>query len=117
MFTHEQLSAAALLSLKLFSNVGGIFLVFYGIASVLRGYLIARSRYLPRILGLLLCLGGVGFIVQDLLIVLSPARSSAFFLLPMIVAMVSLMLWLLVKGVDGREWEAMAAPMAGRGSG
>ncbi|HKX03558.1 MAG TPA: DUF4386 domain-containing protein [Methylomirabilota bacterium] len=108
VFTHEQLSAAALLSLKLFGNVGGIFLVFYGVASVLRGYLIARSRYLPRVLGLLLGLGGIGFIVQDVLIVLSPASASGFLLLPMIVAMVSLMLWLLVRGVEGREWEEMA---------
>ena len=108
VFTREQLSAIALLSLKLFGNVGGIFLVFYGVASLLRGYLIVQSRYLPRTLGVLLGLGGVGFIVQDILIVLSPARSSGLLLLPMIVAMLSLMLWLLVKGVDARHWEALA---------
>lgn len=108
VFTHEQLSAVALLSLKLFGNVGGIFLVFYGVASLLRGYLIAQSRYLPRTLGVLLVLGGVGFIVQDILIVMVPARSSGYLLLPMIVAMLSLMLWLLVKGIDARQWEAVA---------
>src|SRR3954469_9321251 len=43
-FSPDQLDAFALLSLKLYGVGGGIFMVFYGIASILRGYLIYRSR-------------------------------------------------------------------------
>ena len=42
-FSPEQLNALALLSLKISANCGWIFLAFYGVPSVLRGYLIYRS--------------------------------------------------------------------------
>ena len=105
-FSPDQLNALTLLSLKLYGRVAGIFMVFYGVASVLRGYLIFRSGYLPRSLGVLLALAGVGFIAQNFAIVLAPAHASDFLLLPAIVASASLMLWLLVKGVDIPKWEA-----------
>jgi hypothetical protein len=38
-------------------------------------------------------------------IIVAPAWSSPFFLLPMIVGMLVLALWLLVRGVDERAWE------------
>ena len=108
-FSPDQLNTLALLSLKLYGVGGGIFMVFYGIASILRGYLIFRSGYLPRALGVLLALAGLGFIVKNFALVLAPAYASDGFLLPMFLAGVSLTVWLLVKGVDVPKWEAKAA--------
>jgi uncharacterized protein DUF4386 len=108
-FSPDQLNTLALLSLKLYGYGSGIFMVFYGVASILRGYLIFRSGYLPKALGVLLALGGLGFVMKNFALVLAPAYASDGLLLPMSVAGVSLTVWLLVKGVDVPKWEAKAA--------
>jgi Domain of unknown function (DUF4386) len=104
-FSPEQLNALALLALKISGNCGWIFLAFYGVPSVLRGYLIYRSGYLPKFLGILLLTAGLGFITKDFLVVLAPAYASDALLLPMFLAIFSLMLWFLFKGVDAQEWQ------------
>jgi hypothetical protein len=108
-FSPDQLNTLGLLSLKMYGLGGGIFMVFYGIATSLRGYLIYRSGYLPKALGVLLALAGVGFIVSNFVLVLAPAYASNFLLLPMFLATVSVTAWLLVKGVDLQKWEARTA--------
>jgi predicted MFS family arabinose efflux permease len=84
------------------------FVGLYGIATFLRGYLIARSGYLPKTIGILLMIAGVGFVAKNVTIVLAPAYSSDYFLAPMSVAGLALMLWILVKGVDPVKWRERA---------
>jgi hypothetical protein len=110
-FSPDQLNTLALLSLKVYGYGGGIFMVFYGVAAVLRGYLIFRSGYLPKVLGVLLALAGLGFIAKSFALVLAPAYASDGLLLPMFLAAVSLTVWLLVRGVDVPKWEAKAATL------
>lgn len=105
-FSADQLNSLGLLSLKMYGLGGGIFMVFYGLATLIRGYLIYRSGFLPRALGALMALAGAGFIASNFLLVLAPAYASDLLLLPMFVAVVSMTAWLLVKGVDVRKWEA-----------
>ncbi len=107
-FSPDQLNTLALLSLKLYGLGGGIFMVFYGIAWVIRGYLIFRSGYFPKVLGVLLIIAGLGFMAKTFTLVLAPAYASNVLLLPMFVAGMSLMVWLFVKGVDVAKWEAKA---------
>lgn len=109
-FSPQQLDAMTLLSFRLYGRIAAICMVFYGIASVLRGYLIYRSGFLPRTLGVLLAVAGVGFIARTFTYVLVPAWSSELMLAPMFLAMLSLTLWLFVKGVDVAKWEAAARP-------
>lgn len=92
-------------ALTLYGYGGSVFMVFYGIATALRGYLVYRSSYLPRMLGLLLVLGGLGFIVKNFVIVLMPQYDTELLLLPMFAAMIPLAGWLLLKGVDRDRWE------------
>ena len=108
-FSPDQRDGLVMLSLKLYGYGGGIFMVFYGLACLLRGYLIFRSGFLPRVLGVLLALAGLGFVTRNFLLVLAPAYASDFFLLPMFLAGLALAGWLLVKGVDVATWEAKAA--------
>jgi len=108
-FSPDQLNTLALLSLKLYGVGGGIFLVFYGVPSIILGYLIVRSGYLPKFLGVLLALAGVGFVISNFVRVLAPAYASSFLLLPVILAVVSMTAWFLVKGVDVAKWEESAA--------
>jgi len=112
-FSPDQLNTLALLSLKLYGYGGGIFMVFYGVASVLRGYLIFRSGYLPKVLGVFLALGGLGFVARSFALVLAPAYASDGLLLPMSLAGVLLTVWLLVRGVDVPKWEGKAATFEG----
>jgi len=105
-FTPEQLNALALLCFKLYARVGGMFMVFYGVAAVVRGYLIYRSGYLPRPLGVLLTIAGLGFITRNFVLVLAPAYASDLLLLPMFVAVLSMTLWLLARGIDIARWNA-----------
>jgi hypothetical protein len=111
-FSPDQLNALSLLSLRMYGLAAGIFMAFYGIASALRGYLIYRSGYLPRALGVVLMLAGLGFITRNFVFVLAPAYDSNIFLLPVFVAIVALTVWFLVKGVDVAKWEARAASVA-----
>jgi hypothetical protein len=103
--SRDQRNTFTLLSLTLYEYGGSVFMVFYGIVSVLRGYLIFRSGYFPRLLGALLVFGGLGFVAKNFVLVLAPQYDSGVLLLPMFIAMTPLALWLLVKGVDSTTWE------------
>src|SRR5688500_18643807 len=95
--------------LRMYGLAAGIFMAFYGIATGIRGFLIYRSGFLPRALGVLMMLAGLGFITRNFVLVLAPAYLSNVFLVPMFLAGLSLTLWMLMKGVDVPKWEARAA--------
>jgi hypothetical protein len=81
-------------------------LVFFGPYCLLIGYLVFRSTFLPRILGVLMALAGLGW-----LIFLSPLghHLSTYLKVLGFVAEASLMLWLLVMGVNASKWEKKAS--------
>src|SRR6202030_4616307 len=62
VFSTEQLQALALLFLKVNDHGAAIALVFFGFYALLQSYLIIRSTFLPRTLGMLSVLGGVGWL-------------------------------------------------------
>jgi hypothetical protein len=99
-FTADQRNGLALLALRLFGTIGGLFLGMYGIATILRGYLIMRSEYLPKVLGILLMIGGAGFVLRTWTYLLVPSISTNLMLIPIAVGGIPLTLWLLFRGVD-----------------
>jgi uncharacterized protein DUF4386 len=101
-FKVEQLQAAALLSLTLHAQVIKIALVLFAFYDFLLGYLIFRSTFLPRTLGVLLMCAGVGWLT----FIWPPlAAALSSYVLPFgALAEILLMLWLLVKGVDLSRW-------------
>lgn len=109
VFTAAQIDALVLLSLKLFSYGAGLFLIFYGTGWIIRGALMIRSGYFPKFLGLLMILGGLGFVARTLTAVLAPQYSSTIMLMLMAPGGVLLGLWLLIRGVDPQKWEARRA--------
>ncbi len=96
-FTVEQRNALALLSLRISATIAGLFLCLYGIATMIRGWLIERSGYFPRIFGILFIIGGAGFFLRSLTFILAPRYSSGLMLLPMAVAGIPFLVWLLVR--------------------
>ncbi len=103
------------LCLTIYGYVNGIFAVFYGTAAMVRGYLMLRSGYLPRALGILFVVGGAGFIAKNFLIVFTPQYDVPYVLLPMFLAMGSWMLWVLIKGVDHARWDTTQAAQSPAG--
>jgi hypothetical protein len=108
-FPAGQRESLALLSI----NAGGfgleVFSMFYGAGAICLGYLIFRSGFLPRLLGILLAISGAGFMAKAFTLVLAPQYASPLLLAPVAVAWVALTAWLLVKGVDAATWQAKAA--------
>jgi len=80
-------------------------LVFFGPYCLLLGYLIFRSTFLPRVLGALMAVAGLGW-----LIFLSPLAIHLSTLLKVVgfLAEMSLMLWLVMKGVNVQRWKEQA---------
>jgi len=112
-FTAEQLQALALMFLKLNEYAFNIDLVFFGLWCVLAGYLIFRSTFLPRTLGVLLAIDGLGFVTY-----LYPPLAYHLFI-PYLAAAsalgeIPLELWLIVIGVNAQRWKEQATAAAVR---
>ncbi len=102
-FSTDQLQALALLFLKVNDRGAGIALVFFGFYALLTGYLTVRSTFLPRALGVLGMLGGLGW-----LSFLYPPLGYRLFPFIAVLALLGallLILWLLVFGVDEQRWK------------
>ena len=87
-------------------------LVFFGFYCLLIGYLIFRSAFLPRILGVLMAMAGVGWLTF-----LSPTlanRLSPYIFGPGIVGEGALTLWLLAMGVNAERWNEQAGVIGRR---
>jgi hypothetical protein len=86
-------------------------LAFFGPYCLLIGYLIFASTFLPRTLGVLMAAAGAGW-----LIFLSPLviHLSTYLKILGLFAEASLMLWLIVKGVNVQRWNDLATARRGR---
>jgi hypothetical protein len=87
--------------------------VFFGLWCILIDYLIARSTFLPRTIGVLYALAGLGYLT---LLLWQPL---AKYLYPYNLALagpgeISLLLWLLVKGVNVPKWKEQASDLTNR---
>ncbi len=106
-FSTEQLQALALVFLKLralcYHNIG---LVFFGLYCLLIGYLVLRSNFLPKIIGVLMVLAGLSYAV----FLFPPLDSNLqpYILVFPAVGQISLTLWLLVAGVNTDRWRKQA---------
>ena len=108
-FPPEQIDALAGAFLSLYGGLSGLFMLIYGTAWILRGYLTFRSGYLPRVLGALMAVAGVGFVAKNLTKLLAPEYSPDLLLAPMFLNVIVVALWMLVKGVDQAKWERAVA--------
>lgn len=106
VFDASQLQALSLLLVKINNQIANMALVFLGISTFFQGYLIVKSTFLPRFLGVVTLISGLGWLTY-----LYPALGSALFYYLVVFAMLGLLLtsgWLLVRGVDEQRWREQA---------
>jgi hypothetical protein len=106
-FSTEQLDAISLLFLKINDQGAALALLFFGFGVILEGALILRSTFLPRALGVLSLVSGIGWMTF-----LWPPLGYAMFNIVAPFALLSSLAmigWMLVKGVDDQRWRAQAA--------
>jgi len=110
VFSAEQLQALALLLLKVNDHGAAMALVFFGFNTVLTSYLIIRSTFLPRILGVLGMLGGLGWLTFLYL----PLGYRLFLYVAAVglLGSAALIVWLLVFGVNEQRWKEQAGAAA-----
>lgn len=103
----HQIEAFSYLAIKAHGYGFGIGLIFFGCECLLDGWLIVKSGYFPRALGILVQIAGLCYLVNSFALLLSPALADAIFpaiLLPPFIGELSMAIWLLVKGVNLAKW-------------
>ena len=106
-FSPEQLHALSYLAIKAHGYGFGIGLIFFGVACLVRGYLIFKTEYLPKILGILMAIAGLSYLINSFALLLAPSFAAAIFpgvLIPAFIGELSLTLWLIVNGVNVQRW-------------
>lgn len=107
----EQLQALAMLSLKLYTQVFNISFVLFALFELTIGYLILRSAFLPRTLGVFMVIAGLSWTSFVWPPFAAPLLSYIVFLN---LGELLLPLWLVVKGMDVARWrEGARAPNRG----
>lgn len=104
-FTPDQLHTLSYLSIKLHDFGFGVGLIFFGFVCLIEGYLIFKSGYFPKTIGVLMALAGICYLTNSFALILAPQFSSITLLLPCVIAELSLSLWLIFKGVNIPLWK------------
>lgn len=104
-FNPAELQALARGPIRLFGYTFSVSLTFFGVFCVLTGILIIRSKFLPRILGLLMIAAGVAYWMDSFRLFLD-LRPLPYILRVPLVAENALALWLVVFGVNEAKWRA-----------
>ncbi|HUQ20721.1 MAG TPA: DUF4386 domain-containing protein [Gemmatimonadaceae bacterium] len=107
VFDAKQLEAIAYLMIRLNTVGTQVAVPFLGIGTIITSYLMLRSTFLPRFLGIIGMSGGAGWVMFWY-----PPLGSKMFLPIAFTALFGCAVtigWLLVRGVDENKWHAMAA--------
>src|SRR3989442_1963501 len=97
-FTPEQVQSIALILLRVNNTGAATAMAFFGFSVTLNGYLIFRSTFLPRWLGVLAMISGLGWLT----FLYPPLGYSAFMILALVAlaGSAAMIFWLLVFGVN-----------------
>lgn len=104
----DQLHSLAYVYLNLHDYGFAIGLIFFGFVCLMEGYLIYKSTFLPKFIGILMGIAGICYLTNSFAGILAPKLASALFptiLMPCLIAELTLSLWLIVKGVNVEKVE------------
>jgi hypothetical protein len=99
-FDSHTREAIGMILIRMHGQANGINQTFWGLWLLPFGWLVVRSRFLPRWLGYWLLLDGIAWIVVGITWFLTPDYTDALFryFQPVFLAELAAMLWLLIKG-------------------
>jgi hypothetical protein len=110
VFAPDQLQALALLFLNAHESVVLIWGLFFGLHLLVFGYLVYRSGYFPKLLGILLLIVALAYLVQDFGNMLFPQYKALFTSIGSLAFLeIVFPLWLLIKGVNVEQWKKRVA--------
>ena len=103
-FSLDQVQASVPLFLNLHEH--GVFIaqIFWGLWLFPMGYLIFKSNFLPKALGILMIIGGFGYLVDSFVYFIFPDFDVTFSEFTFLGELL-LPLWLMFKGVNHEQWE------------
>jgi hypothetical protein len=105
-FEPAQLESLSLAFFRINDQGAAIALIFFGFESLLQGWLLFKSEFLPRFLGVISMIAGVGWLTY-----LWPPLGSQVFMGVALFALVGVLAttgWLLIRGVDDAKWRERA---------
>jgi hypothetical protein len=109
-FPPNQLEALSLTLIRINNQGAAIALIFFGFEVLINGWLTFKSEFLPRFLGVLSMIGGLGWLTY-----LWPPLGSQVFIPVALFAIVGVLItsgWFFVCGVDDAKWRERAAQAA-----
>ena len=108
VFDPDQLHALVLLFLNAYEYVALIWAMFFALHLLVLGYVVYKSGYLPKILGIMLVVAASGYFIDSFGTVLLPqyeALYASVVVLTAIVGELPLSFWLLIKGINVEQWK------------
>ena len=110
-FSGAQLQALAQLSLTQHEYGFAVGLIFFGVSCLMVGYLMYRSGYFPKALGVLQALAGTCYLVNSFVLIVLPtlANRVAVILLLSFLGELATGIWLLVRGLRLSEWNEIVS--------
>ena len=96
-----------MLFLDAYSKGYSLGIVFFALHTVTLGYLIFKSGYFPKFLGVLFIIASFGYLVDSFSLLLLPnyTTTPAYIAIPIAIAEIAFPLWLLIKGVNAEQWQ------------
>lgn len=102
----DQLQAFVMLFLNAHESVVLIWGLFFGLHLLISGYLVYKSGYLPKFLGIILLVVALCYFIQDFGTMLFPQNKALFTSIGSLAFLeIAFPLWLLIKGVNVEQWQ------------
>lgn len=106
-FDQHQIEALSYLSIRTHAHGFGIGLIFFGFACLIVGYLVFKSGFLPRVIGVMMVVAGFCYIFNSFTLIIAPGLGAKLYpaiLIPPFIGELSFCLWLIIKGVKVDAW-------------
>lgn len=100
----DQTAVQLMLLVNAFTNAWSVGLVFFGVHLIILGYLLFKSGFIPKLLGILVVLAGLGYFIDNLVRILLPNYADFAFvfmlivIIPGVIGEIALAIWLLARG-------------------
>jgi hypothetical protein len=106
VFQPDQLHALALLFFNAHEAVTLVWGLFFALHLFFLGYLVFKSGYIPRILGILLIVASLCYVIQDFGSILAPQYKEILSMIGFLsIVELAFPVWLVIKGVNAERWE------------